>query len=76
MISPFAKQNYIAHNQTSQASILQFIEDNWNLGRIGDGSFDKTAGSLDPMFPFGDRDADNRTILDPTTGAIIGGRKW
>jgi phospholipase C len=71
VISPFAKQNFIAHNQTSQASVLQYIEDNWNLGRVGGGSFDATAGSLDPMFQYWDRDVDHRTILDPATGAVV-----
>ena len=46
MISPFSKQNYISHNQISQASILQFVEGNWNLGQVGNGSFDRTAGSI------------------------------
>ena len=52
VISPYAKSNYVAHNETTQASITQFIEDNWRTGRLGDSSFDATAGSLDPMFNF------------------------
>jgi hypothetical protein len=35
-ISPYAKVNFVDHSVTDQSSILQFIEDNWNLGRIGD----------------------------------------
>ena len=35
VISPYAKVNYVDHGVTDQASILRFIEDNWNLGRIG-----------------------------------------
>jgi len=71
VISPFSKQNYISHNQVSQASILQFVENNWCLGQIGNGSFDKTAGSINSMFDFGDRDVFNKVILNPTTGAIV-----
>ncbi len=40
------------HTLTDQSSILRFIEDNWNLGRIGDQSFDAIAGSLMNMFQF------------------------
>jgi phospholipase C len=46
VISPFAKRNYVDHSVTDQSSILRFIEDNWNLGRIGNQSFDAIAGSL------------------------------
>ncbi len=46
VISPYAKANYVDHTLTDQTSILKFIEDNWNTGRIGDDSFDEKAGSL------------------------------
>jgi phospholipase C len=53
VISPYAKVNYVSHVQTSQASVVQFIEDNWLGGeRIGGGSFDATTGSLMDMFDF------------------------
>jgi phospholipase C len=52
VISPFAKQNYIDSTNTEQASIIKFIEDNWQTGRIGDSSFDERAGSIDNMFDF------------------------
>jgi phospholipase C len=72
VISPFAKKNYVDHTITDQSSIIRFIEDNWNLGRIGNGSFDELAGSLLNMFDFSDRDDDHaghrRLILDPSTG--------
>jgi phospholipase C len=71
VISPFSKQNYISHTMTTQASILQFVENNWKTGRIGNGSFDATAGSLNGLFNFDDRDASNRVILNPATGAIV-----
>lgn len=52
VISPYAKVNYVDHGITDQSSILRFIEDNWNLGRIGDQSFDAKAGSMLNMFEF------------------------
>jgi phospholipase C len=73
VVSPWAKQNYVDHSVTDQASILRFIEDNWDLGRIND-SFDKLAGPLNGMFDFNHRhhDADRRLFLDPTSGEVKG----
>ena len=68
IISPYAKKNYVDHAVTDQASILQFIEDNWSLGRIGNDSADDIAGSLKPLFDFDDEGKNQRLILDPTTG--------
>ena len=68
VVSPFAKQNFVDHNISDQSSILQFIEDNWNLGRIGDSSFDEVAGSLVNMFDFFSEHHAGRLILDPNTG--------
>lgn len=67
LISPFAKRNYVDHTLTDQTSVLRFIEDNWNLGRIGDQSFDLVAASLKHMFDFHDPDV-SPLILSPTTG--------
>lgn len=70
VISPFAKQNYVSHALVSQASIPQFIEDNWlNSERIGDGSFDATTGSIVDMFNF-DKANHTTLILDPTLGTV------
>ena len=68
VISPYAKQNFIDHTVTDQSSIIHFIEDNWLRGeRIGQGSYDAIAGSLDNMFDF--RQRPNATlILDPSLG--------
>jgi phospholipase C len=52
VISPYAKANYVDHTTTNQASVLRFVEDNWKTGRIGDASFDATAGSIQSMFAF------------------------
>jgi phospholipase C len=48
VISPYTRQNHVSHNLTDQSSVINFVEDNWLHGqRIGGGSFDKIAGSLD-----------------------------
>ena len=53
VISPYAKKNYVSHVLITQASIPQFIEDNWLNGqRLGGGSFDATTGSIVDMFNF------------------------
>jgi phospholipase C len=72
VISPFAKENFVDHTLTDQSSVLRFIEDNWDLGRIGGGSFDAIAGSLDNMFDFNHR-RDDRVILDGLTGQVVSG---
>ena len=43
-ISPFAKENFVAHTVADQSSITRFIEDNWQLGQIGDQSLDGISG--------------------------------
>jgi len=69
VISPYAKQNFVDHGLSDQSSIVRFIEDNWSLGRLGNGSFDALAGTLDNLFDFDDHTFRERhVILDPTTG--------
>jgi phospholipase C len=70
VISPFAKENFVDSTVTDQASILRFIEDNWNLGRIGTGSFDQIAGPVGNMFDFRHRRND-RIILDSSSGEVV-----
>jgi phospholipase C len=73
VISPFAKKNFVDHAITDQSSILRFIEDNWKLGRLGNGSFDALAGSLVNMFDFDRHDErERRLFLDPITGEPYG----
>jgi phospholipase C len=70
VVSPWAKVNYVDHTVSDQSSILRFIEDNWDLGRIGDQSFDTRAGSLLGLFNFRAPQA-KKLFLDPTTGQPI-----
>jgi len=69
-ISPFARSNYVDHKVIDQSSVLRFIEDNWNLGRIGNGSADAIAGKLDGLFDFSDEGSNHALILDSLTGKI------
>jgi phospholipase C len=70
LISPYAKQNYVDHVFITQASIPQFIEDNWLNGeRLGGGSFDATTGSIMGMFDFTQKKS-VKLILDPTFGTV------
>jgi phospholipase C len=73
VISPFARTNFVDHTITDQTSILRFVEDNWQTGRIGNFSFDAKANSLNAMFTFGPgrHGEDGRSgtlLLDPATG--------
>ena len=75
VISPYAKQNYVSHVFITQASIPQFIEDNWLKGeRLGGGSFDAATGSIMDMFDFTQKKS-TRLILDPTFGTVDGKTK-
>ena len=68
VVSPFARHNFVDHTFTDQSSILRFVEDNWLGGkRIGQGSTDAIAGTINNMFDF-DRPAFERLFLDPITG--------
>jgi phospholipase C len=85
VISPFARRNYVDHSVTDQTSVLRFIEDNFELGRMDPppgrsvaegGSFDQIAGSLNSLFDFegrsGSDDRDpGRLILDDSTGRRV-----
>jgi phospholipase C len=70
VISPYARQNYVDHQITDQSSIVQFIETNWSLPSIGNGSSDVKAGSLNGLFDFTSGKKAPKLTLDPTTGLI------
>ncbi|MFC9927745.1 phospholipase C [Streptomyces sp. NPDC127190] len=68
VVSPYSKVNKVDHTLTNQASITRFIEDNWRTGRIGDHSFDATAGSLAGLFDF--RHPNNKQVLLKADGSV------
>ena len=69
VISPYARINFVDHGVTDLTSILRFVEDNWNLGRLGDQSYDELAGPLGTMFDF-EHPAANPVVLDAKTGEV------
>jgi phospholipase C len=70
VISPYAKDNFVDHSLTDQSSVVRFIEENWELPQIGNGSFDQVAGSMQNMFDFKDKRTD-KVILNPSTGQVV-----
>lgn len=70
VVSPYSKSNFVDHTLTDQSSIVRFIEDNWGLPRIGNGSSDAQSGSIENMFDFSHRYfvGDRTLFLDPMTG--------
>ena len=76
VISPWAKANYVSHTEIDQASVVRFIEDNWLGGRrLGEGSFDASAGSIVDMFDFTSTGGKTPALmLDPVTGEASSGR--
>jgi phospholipase C len=68
VVSPYAKTNYVDHTLTEQASVIKFVEQNWQTGEIGDSSFDHRAGSLDGLFNF--RVANDKQVLLNQDGSI------
>jgi phospholipase C len=73
VISPWARQNYVSHKIIDQSSVVRFIEDNWLGGqRLGGGSFDAIAGSIDDMFDFSSRTwRQDGLFLNPSTGEPV-----
>ncbi|MDQ0201402.1 phospholipase C [Neobacillus ginsengisoli] len=73
VVSPYAKSNFVDHTLTDQSSILKFVEDNWNLGRIGGTSLDAKAGSIENMFDFNKGPRNKKLFLDEKTGQPVKG---
>ena len=73
VISPWTLANSVDHTMTDQSSMIRFVEDNWLNGqRIGQGSFDTIANSIDSMFTFVLPSNCVRTlILDDNTGEVV-----
>jgi phospholipase C len=50
-VSPYAKDGYVSHNQYELGSIVRFVEDNWDLGRLGTTDV-HSADFVDDFFDF------------------------
>ena len=70
VISPYAKKNFVDHSITDQSSVVRFIEDNWELPQIGNGSFDEIAGTILNMFDF-KKEREDKVILNVSTGQVV-----
>jgi phospholipase C len=76
VISPFAQHNFVDHNLSDQASVINFVEYNWQLPAIA-GSADQVRAATDlragipfdlaGMFQFREPRAE-RVFLNPDTG--------
>jgi phospholipase C len=76
VISPYTRQNYVSSNLTDTSSVVKFIEDNWLHGKSISGSFDSISGSLDGrggVLDFNVKPDFTPLILNPATGAVVGG---
>lgn len=73
VVSPWARYNFVDHTLTDQTSVLRFIEDNWLGGeRIGQGSFDSIAGTINNMFDFDNAESDyEKSTIDPVSGLTV-----
>ena len=72
VISPWAKRNYVDHTVSDQSSVLRFVEDNWLGGtRIGGGSFDAIAGTIEGMFDFTRQRSPGQLLLDELSGIVV-----
>ena len=77
VVSPWARENFVDHTVTDLTSVLRFIEDNWLNGqRLGQGSFDVLANSIDQMFDFSRPRLGDRLFLDPDSGEPLHGHRF
>lgn len=72
VVSPWSRPNFVDHTVTDLTSILRFVEDNWLNGqRIGPGSFDGLANSIEGMMDFNKAQSKGKVLLDETTGEVV-----
>jgi phospholipase C len=79
VISPYTRQNDVSSTLINQASVVNFIEDNWLGGKRIAGSFDAISGSITGrggLLDFNVKPHFTPVILNPTTGAVVSGDNW
>ena len=68
VVSPYSKVNSVSHQPLEQASVIKFVEQNWKLPQLGNGSFDARAKSFASMLSFGRPKAS--TVLLKDNGSV------
>ncbi len=63
-VAPYAKAGYIAHAQYETGSIVRFVEDNWDLGRLGTTDED-SADFVNDFFDFAQKPREYVPIQAP-----------
>ena len=69
VISPYARENFVDSTLTDQSSVVRFIEDNWDLPQIGNGSSTKSRAHSQHVQLQQLRT--DKLILDPATGQVV-----
>jgi phospholipase C len=68
VISPYSKVNAVGHQSLEQASVIKFVEQNWRLPQLGNGSFDARAKSFASLLSF--RRPKASTVLLKQDGSV------
>jgi phospholipase C len=71
VISPYSRTDYVGHRTIAPTSVLRFIEDNWQTGRIGGSSLDAGSGGVEELFDFTRAHPAPLTLV-PGSGAVAG----
>jgi phospholipase C len=69
IISPYAKAGYISKTEYQFGSILRYIEDNWNLGRLG--TSDAHSKSIADCFDYSQKPIKFKRILSSRSEAYF-----
>jgi phospholipase C len=69
VVSPWARSNYVSGTLLDQSSVVRFIEDNWHVPALGNGSTDAAAGSMSLLFDFNGK-PQRPVFLSPKSGEL------
>jgi phospholipase C len=77
VVSPWSRSDFVDNTLTDQSSVLKFIEHNWSVPALGNGSTDAASGSPMSMFDFSSQMPPNAQLfLNPGTGERISFSYW
>ena len=69
VVSPWSRANYVSSTLLDQSSVVKFIEDNWHVPAMGNGTADAAAGSMSLLFDFSGK-PQRPVFLNPKNGEI------